>query len=124
MKIAQHTELLEDNDSMINSCGNDVFHLQQQVRCNEEELERYKEEADMRIQELKLWMMELNAIVTDMWKGKGNEERARGLFARLTSPQEQAEAEANGNPTPSAPRNGDVDDMVDDAADGVKRMGM
>lgn len=128
MKVANHTELLEDNDSMINSCGNDLFHLQEQVRCNEEEFERYKEKADKRVQEIKLCTMELTAVMMDMLKGTGNEELVRRFFVRLARHREQAEANeeaaANGNTTPSALRNGDVDGMVDDAADGVKRMGM
>lgn len=121
MKVANHTELLEDNDSMINSCGNDLFHLQEQVRCNEEVFERYKKKADKRFQEIKLLSMELYAIVIDMdylLKGKGSEERVRGFLARIARFQEQAEA------IEEAEANGDVDDMVDDAADGVQRMGM
>ncbi|KAH8685260.1 hypothetical protein BGZ61DRAFT_534427 [Ilyonectria robusta] len=118
MKVAQHTELLEDNDSMINSCGNDLFQLQEQVRCNEEEFERFKEKVEMCFRENRLLTMEAYAIVVEMAKGSGNEERLRSFWARIARFEEQVDANEQ------AEANGDVDGMVADATNGVQRMGM
>ncbi|KAK7426450.1 hypothetical protein QQZ08_007045 [Neonectria magnoliae] len=50
--LASHGELIKENDSMINYCGNSLYQLEQEFKCHKKTLDDYKAEWEKKFKDI------------------------------------------------------------------------